>query len=586
MVSQTYFALDPALASFDSNLPLVVIDTFGQVLVNTTHDVPFVSSAAMTIEPGVDGRAALTDSPAFCGLTGVKFRGCTATVEKRNFAKKNYALETRNEQGGDMAVSLLGLPEESDWVLYGPYTDKTLMRNYLSYKWSATWATTRRAPSSSNSTSTRTAARSTRQDYVGVYVLVEKIKLGENRVDIEELDPTDNALPDVTGGYIFAKDRTRYESTFHDPDSRATWVHVYPGKDEITPEQTAYLTPTSPRSRSCSAGANFADPVNGYAKYIDVDSFIDSFISVELAKNVDGYGLSSYFYKDRDGKLVAGPVWDYNLSLANAWYGRTWDPTGWKYSRTLRTPTIRSITGSSQDPNFVQAVIDRWTELRRDVLSEDRLMQDIDDTAAYLDEAQQRNFERLRPTSWARASGRTSTSARRTRTSWTSCGCGCTTGWRGSTPSSSPAPELSQDGGTIDVGAPVTASTPIGTIYYTTDGSDPRLPGGGLSPAAVALGAAAVRERADSHRRQLAVPRQRNQPGDRVAPLSYDPPDPIGDYGYPWFTVQVPWKYGPARARLRRRRRDHRRQLRLQSEQQVRHHLLPPRIRTGGRHPR
>ena len=174
------------------------------------------------------------------------------------------------------------------------------------------------------------------EDYCGVYVLVEKIKQGENRVDIEKLEPTDNTVPDVTGGYIFAKDRTEYESTFSTAHS-GTWVNVYPGKDEITQAQKNYLTAYVNEVETVLWGANFADPVNGYAKYIDVDSFIDSLISVELAKNVDGYGLSSYFYKDRNGKLVAGPVWDYNLTMANAWYGGTWNPAGWKYAGSSDT---------------------------------------------------------------------------------------------------------------------------------------------------------------------------------------------------------------------------------------------------------
>ncbi|MCX7427381.1 MAG: CotH kinase family protein, partial [Planctomycetia bacterium] len=547
-VSQTYFALDPALASFDSNLPLVVIDTFGQTVWNVNTDVPFVSSASLFIEPGVDGRAALTDAAAFCGPTGVKCRGWTATVTKRNFEKWNYALETWNEQGDDLAVSLLGLPEESNWVLLGPYTDKTLMRDYLAYKWSSDMG--EYAPRTQYFELYRNMDGGTigQEDYCGVYVLVEKIKPGQNRVDIEKLDPTDNTLPDITGGYIFAKDRTEYESTFTTTHS-GTWVNVYPGKNELTVTQKNYLTAYVNEVETVLWGANFADPVNGYAKYIDVDSFIDSFISVELAKNVDGYGLSSYFYKDRNGKLVAGPVWDYNLTMANAWYGGTWNPAGWKYAGSSDTqcPFYNRLF---QDPNFVQAVADRWTELRRDILSDERLMQDVDDTAAYLDEAQQRNYERyddvLGTCVWPEFYiGQTYEDEMDILRMWLHDRLA----WIDS--QFLAAPQLSQDGGTIDVGGSVTASTPIGTVYYTTDGSDPRLPGGGLSPTAVALG----RESSDS----VLVPFGANWQyvdngayplADEGKPnwnqLNHDPLNPLGDYGYAWFTVQVPWKYGPA----------------------------------------
>ena len=206
---------------------------------------------------------------------------------------------------------------------------------------------------------------------------------------------------------------------------------------------------------------------------------------VELAKNIDGYRLSSYFYKDRDGKIVSGPVWDYDLSLGNADYNTGWMPDGWYYSILSDSdyPYYRRLF---EDPDFAQAYVDRWTELRRDVLSEDRLIGDIDDAAAYLDEAQRRNFQRwpvlgveLWPNWYVGATYADELNFMRTwldgRLAWID--------------SQSPtAPRLSQDGGTIEPGVPVTISAPDGAIYYTTDGSDPRLPGGAISPAAVALG--------------------------------------------------------------------------------------------------
>ncbi|MCX7424226.1 MAG: CotH kinase family protein, partial [Planctomycetia bacterium] len=560
-VSETYFALDPALASFDSNLPLVVVDTFGEILVNTSLEHPFVSSASMTIEPGVDGRAALTDAAAYSGQTGVKCRGWSATIEKRNYPKFNYALETRNEAGGDLAVSLLGLPEESDWVLLGPFSDKTLMRDYLSYKWSSDMG--QYAPRTEYFELYVNMDDGTIgvDDYVGVYLLVEKIKVGENRVDIAELDPTDNALPDVSGGYIFAQDRTEYESTFNTPMS-GTWVHVSPGKDEITPEQIAYLTSYVTTVENVLASSTFADPVNGYAQYIDVDSFVDSFISIELARNTDGYGLSTYYYKDRDGKLVAGPVWDYNLTMGNAWYGRTWDPTGWKYSQTSQDDYYFYYR-MLQDPNFVQAIVDRWTELRRGIFSDERVMQDIDDTAAYLDEAQQRNYEHYDTVPLAyNPAGDTGLYNVLETCIWPNFFVAGTyegevdvlrlwlqdrLAWMDA--QFLAAPELSQDGGTIDIGAPVTASAAIGTVYYTTDGSDPRLPGGGLSPTAVAMGAQTSEN--------VLIPTGANWQyldsgknlGTAWRAAAYDPPDPnpqAPSYFHPVFTPQELWKYGQA----------------------------------------
>ena len=152
-----------------------------------------------------------------------------------------YALETRDEQGGDLAVSLVGLPADSDWVLNGPYSDKTLMRNYLAYKWANDMGDyaprTRFVEVYLNSGSGAVNAA----DYVGVYVLVEKIKQGEDRVDVEDLDPSDIAEPEVTGGYIFKKDRLDPGDSGFTTNSGQVLAYVYPKEDEISPEQAAYL---------------------------------------------------------------------------------------------------------------------------------------------------------------------------------------------------------------------------------------------------------------------------------------------------------------------------------------------------------
>jgi len=70
-------------------------------------------------------------------------------------------------------------------------------------------------------------------------------------------------------------------------------------------------------------GDDYNYPVNGYAKYIDVSSFVDHFIVNEFCKNTDSYRISFFMHKDRDsigGKLQAGPAWDFNLSFGKAYY--------------------------------------------------------------------------------------------------------------------------------------------------------------------------------------------------------------------------------------------------------------------------
>ena len=147
-------------------------------------------------------------------------------------------------------------------------------------------------------------------------------------------------------------------------------------------------------------GTNFADPVNGYAKYIDVDSFIDMHIMQELSKNWDGYKYSSFFYKDRNGKLVAGPLWDMNITYGTAYYG--WDPDwyhcspeGWHYSQISSSDyNSQYYPRLFQDPEFAQKYTDRLNELLNTTFTEEKMMRDMAVLATYLDEAQQRHFAR------------------------------------------------------------------------------------------------------------------------------------------------------------------------------------------------
>jgi hypothetical protein len=142
--------------------------------------------------------------------------------------------------------------------------------------------------------------------------------------------------------------------------------------------------------------ASFADPTNGYNKYIDVGSFVDFFIVNEISKNVDAYRLSTYLYKDnisKGGKLHIGPVWDYDLAWHNCNYGNSFDATGWEYPLTdSMYPSPTWWNRFVQDTNFVNLVYCRWNQLRQGILKTTNLYTYIDTTKNILNESQQRNF--------------------------------------------------------------------------------------------------------------------------------------------------------------------------------------------------
>ncbi|MHC4499302.1 MAG: CotH kinase family protein, partial [Planctomycetota bacterium] len=197
--TQAYIFLEPDVLDFSSNLPIAVVDTFGGSIGQTTHRFAF----AGFIDTTTGGRARITDPTDFIGRAGINIRGKSSA----GFPKKQYHLETWDEYDQDKDVSILNFPAESDWILQGPYSDKSLMRNFLSYKWSndvGQYAVRTRFIEMFLNTGGGGVSLS---DYVGVYVFMERIKRSKNRVDIAKLDSTDNTEPDITGGYIIKKDK-------------------------------------------------------------------------------------------------------------------------------------------------------------------------------------------------------------------------------------------------------------------------------------------------------------------------------------------------------------------------------------------
>jgi hypothetical protein len=467
VVTQAYIFFDLSVGNFSSNLPIAVIDTMGKGISQAAQTLSFASF----IDTTTDGRARLTDQPDFTGRAGINIRGKSSA----GFAKKQYHFETWDEYDQDKDVSILGFPADSDWILQGPYSDKSLMRNYLSYKWSndlGRYAVRTRYIEVFLNTD---GGGVSSNDYIGVYVFMEKIKIGADRVDIAELQPSDNYEPQITGGYIVKKDKLDGGEPTFNTSRGLTLIYVEPKPEDITEAQQNWIRNFLIQFEGVLYGTNFRDPVNGYAKYIDVDSFIDHHIIVELTKNIDGFRLSTYMFKDRNGKLNMGPVWDYNLSLGNADYLQGWMPTGWYYSQLGDGdyPWWRRLF---EDPAFRLRYADRWFEWRENILSTSQLLKDIYDTAALLNEAQVRNFNRWRILgryvwpNWYIA--RTYSE----EIDWMSNWLEQRLYWMGSQISyefAAAPPVLIPQDGQYDHAVELVMTAPHGEIYYTTDGSDP-----------------------------------------------------------------------------------------------------------------
>jgi hypothetical protein len=299
--------------------------------------------------------------------------------------------------GTNRNVSLLGLPEENDFVLNGPYGDKSLIRNVISYRLFE--AMGHYAPR------TRFFELVIDGDYRGLYVLTEKIKRDRNRVDMARITPLDTSALTITGGYLLRIDKTTgmspveyWESPIHPPIQGFSPVNCQyfdPKYDALLPGQRSYIRDHMEKVEKAIATPYYRDPETGYRRYLDIPSFIDLMILNEFTKDVDGFRLSHYFYKQRDdrgGKLVQGPPWDYNLTFGNNDFaGDINSPSYWVYTKTM---TIWWWARIMNDPWFRNQLYCRWDELYAGILDPGELSHMIDGILKETDEAIPRNYER------------------------------------------------------------------------------------------------------------------------------------------------------------------------------------------------
>ncbi len=380
-----------------SNLPVVIIQTLPGM---TIPDEPKIEADMKIIDHGGSSRNYISEQGnVYSGKIGIEIRGHYSA----SLPQKPFNIETRDSAGNNLNIPLLGMPAENDWVLIANYNDKAFLRNVLAFEISHNMGYY--APRM------RYCELVLNDEYLGIYLLGEKIKRDKNRVDIAKLTPLDNHGNSLTGGYIFKNDFytdadswvSNYSPIFK-PGAEVRFEYEDPKVEELTEQQKDYLKNYVNSIESTIYSYHFRDPVTGYKAYLDVNSFIDYFILEEVSRNVDAYKKSRFYYKDRNsngGLLHAGPVWDFDWAWKNLTencvnFNQT-DGSGWAYlinecDAWPVPPTweVRLL----QDDDFADRVHNRYFDLRNTILSQTSIYHTIDSVANLLNEAQVRHFQK------------------------------------------------------------------------------------------------------------------------------------------------------------------------------------------------
>jgi hypothetical protein len=374
-----------------TSLPILVLDTNG----TTIPDEPKIDATLYVIEndEGAPNRPTMTEAP-FSTPIAIERRGYST----QTFPKASWTVELKDEAGDDADAALLGMPEEEDWVLYGPWMDRSLVRNVVGY---SVWGDL-----GYYSPRTRfcelylldTPGESLVGSYEGVYVLTERIKRDSERLDVARLDPEDNAEPEISGGYILEmKQASRLEEgeKFVPLMDDFVLTLVSPNDDQITAAQRSWISQYMGRFERALFSDNFTDPEAGYAPFIDEQTFIDYMILQEFFKNRDAFHSSTFLYKDREAPLRMGPLWDLNIGMGYFSFQGLEGTANWILNtdggEIARSPWTRRLL---EDDGFRERFIARWRDLRGGILSTQEMNARIDAAAAELDTAQARQFIR------------------------------------------------------------------------------------------------------------------------------------------------------------------------------------------------
>lgn len=389
------FQYDPTaidITKLETHLPIVIIESTEDIpgapyyeegkrhRLYTTADngEEYITSRVRFID-NQDGPNHYDDPSTTISNAKLRVRGNTS----RWFDKKSYSMKLIDNDGRNVNRALLGMEANNDWALYGPFLDKSLMRNYMAMNLSGELMDY--APD------VRYCEVIEGGVYRGLYLLMETVSRGKGRIDIEKPQKTKNIT-----GYIVELDNntvlppdalhnfTKYTSVLR---KNAFFSVDYPGALQLTPELKNFIDRDVSQYEKALYSYDYDSVQYGFGTFMDVDEFVDYFILMELFLQHDTGNLSTYFYKSLKGSFKPC-VWDFNNDLENV---STMSEDDF-YIRKFVSVQAPWFLMMIKEESFTERIIQRYHKLREGTLGDAYLNSYIDDTLSYLGSAIDRNF--------------------------------------------------------------------------------------------------------------------------------------------------------------------------------------------------
>lgn len=355
-----------------SHLPIVNINLNNQIIPTKYEENNYIITDVDIYDNGIN----ILGNNKESYKARLRYRGRSSL----RFDKKGYSLKFINEKDEKKNIKFLGMPKDSDWVLHGPFIDKTLIRNYMWYNISQEIMT--------DAPKVRLFELYVDYKYQGVYVAIEAVTRGDNsRIKMDKINKDSMAT-----SYLIQLDN--YEANpITDLNSLSKYTYKintlttplaltikYPEESDLKEDVKKYILDDFSKFEKMLYSFDYKE----YGNYIDIDSFVDYFIINEFTQNYDAGHLSTYIYKDIFGKYKMY-VWDFN-SANNNYQIDLLENQRFAFDKNLWFEMLL------KDPDFTEAIISRYKSLRKSYLSDEYLDNYIDEVVEYLGPAIERNF--------------------------------------------------------------------------------------------------------------------------------------------------------------------------------------------------